>query len=539
MVDDDEVTIEGMEAAFGANLRSETKSFDYTAVTMAFDGRETDRLKPPPAMSTEDVRTWEDIWSTYGLDTQVAALKQKMVTITPQNKEFLFWRSDPAIFVSSSISNTILGEGITIQTDSEQVEEILSELMEDLSGAGLTSKRYTIADVIRDIVLDNALWGYYCVMKKRIGGELTFHRLDPKTLLKIEHPIYGWVKYYQYAMVQSDLPGLDDNLTEEEAKKRFESDKYKPATAGPYGLYIADAAKPHEINIPAKKVHVFDLYKKPPVDGILDVMLHRLWLLYYIRKASERFAGPVPRVRVGTADHFPRDEEKYQALIRKTAKMAAQWRFGDAISYPWWMEVSFEEIRGQFLVGLLTQIDYLDKIIVKALGSSMAFYEAKGAELATGRTIESVWLRQISGFREKIGLVLKDMFKEYLAVKWDGEPDQIPEFEVTWSSLTREDEDNFIQVIQNLFRDGLLKDMEEARALIQKHGGIELEPIEPEERAAMEAKQQEATERGGSGMFDSFEEDPHELLAWYQKHEGGSQDEHGDVGSGEEGTGSA
>jgi hypothetical protein len=335
---------------------------------------------------------------------------------TKANKKFLYYNSDVAQLVVSTIAMTVVGEGMEIKTEYEDVETELDYLFKNftVTKEGLKVNQW---DLVKHIVEDNTLWSESVWVKQVVespkhtinnGDEdpiarnvLSLVRLDPSSLKRVRDDFFGWVKWIQVVELPPTSPtnewfGIDQNSLEKmnakereefeaqkfaEMKERFYSDKYDPfmqlqsKDSGHVESQSSKTTQPRKIHIPDTKVVLFDIYNHAPFDTmVLDLLSLKRWLIFYVKKLNENFAGPIPIVTVGNVDSRPNDEE-YNEILNDAADEAAKIRFGHSWAIPWDWKVEWQNPISSAR-SITADVEFIDKQIYNALGAPAALFEA-------------------------------------------------------------------------------------------------------------------------------------------------------------------
>jgi len=104
--------------------------------------------------------------------------------------------------------------------------------------------------------------------------------------------------------------------------------------------------------------------------------------------------------------------------------------------------------------------------------------ESAGTELATGRTIETVWLRVIAAFRKKIARVLERLYEEVLEMNGF----ESTKVRIIWPPLREPmGKAEIASTLITMYQMGALRDVQELRKLLSKNGILDLEDLPPEE----------------------------------------------------------
>ena len=472
----------------------------YSSNTASITGQPARDKKP--IIPAEDIN--EDILQRelykYGIvHDELVFLSQIRIPDTPPNREFSYKISDTAQVITRMVQMTIVGDGIFIESDIPEIKTALEDdFFMNIKGP---LDDYNISDLTHDVLRDGMNHGYHvsAVLSNKfipveeaygldmdpvdlfsddkapqdspvIGSKaIQVHRLDMRTIQKATHPTTGAKKFIQEVVGPSDLV----------TKTEFFSKDFNPTMKTIYGLTTdIDNSKIYRINLTPDKVLYVDLFREPPMASIMDLIAHRSWLLWAQKKVGLKFAGDVPVVKVGTDEDHTEDLNTRLEELTAVSEYLADMRFGDAIALDFNMEwVNNKNVGGNVGFQFAAVINELDKKIALALGSSMALFEASGAELATSRTIQDTFLRWIAGIRTKLDRAYKILCYRYLSAR--GIKFNKQSLSIKWTPLRERVMGEVINSIRNMWDSGMLTDMEEGRNMAK--GIFDFESLEDDE----------------------------------------------------------
>lgn len=480
--------------------------FDHTKIDYeTFDEMNYTDL---PAIQGEDTNLYEFL-EYFTLDDQIKELSAQMVERTAVNREWLFYNDDTCVNVGQSMSDAIYGNGVLIETQNEDVKSLLKFFFKNLNGSELRHRRYSLPEFIRDGIFSNMIHGEALFVKRVVGenNRLGIFPIDVKTTVPLHHDFYGYKKYTQMAFVESDLPGVvNDKVADkkediEAARDKFYSEEYQPKTrAFMYDRRTLGKVKPIKRNLPETHLFILNLFKKPLIDPLMESILNKKHMLYLMRKATEKFAGPLLLVKVGTPEAHPQDPTEYISILDTAAVQAAAARYGDSLAIPFNWDVKNIDVSARNF-DFVAMIEWVNKTIIQGLGSSMDFYQSFGNTLGMSSIIHDLWVRRINTIRNKFEDILFDMSKAYLTSCDKQFKDYYPnkiskeEFEITWAPLREDDRDRVVSTIIQLLTSNILKDPNEARQLLREQGIFDLKELTPEK--ANELKEQQNQAMGG------------------------------------------
>jgi len=138
-------------------------------------------------------------------------------------------------------------------------------------------------------------------------------------------------------------------------------------------------------------------------------------------RAAEIWGAPIMIGKTGTLERLPsptrpEDWAKYQKRIDEFADLLAKYRnFGVfSLAADQELQIAFP---GRGIIDFPRFLQALKTEIVQSLLGSVALFEARGVELATSRTIKSVWNEAVDGWRRLYECALNKQFHPLLLKK--------------------------------------------------------------------------------------------------------------------------
>jgi hypothetical protein len=448
-------------------------------------------LNDVPAKNIED-----EIEARYTLnwllDRKIQEVNEKLIENTSVNRQWCYDADNLCQMVSSSISRLLIGDGITIFSENEDVSDYLTEWNKNVRK---TPSIYSINAMIRDVITDNlvhseALFAEHEVVVNELdmmdfskgskktklsdglSKTLAVFRIDLRTTRVIEHDFLALRKWLQYAYIPSEF--VDEKNREPE---NFYSEDYKPGGVGlPDSYARTTRAAIHETQILDTDAVHFNLFPKAPIATVMQEIIYKKWIIWAMRVAAERTAIPERWARVGTeTDHPPADQ--YEAVLLNALALLQKSRGGDVHAIPYNWEFGHIDM-SRAKMDFVSELSYLNEQIVLGLGSHMALYQASGSDLATSTVIEDMLVRSIIGIREELTIVLMNMYRKVLQTADIDPTDDKNEFEIIWSPLKADAYSDYVNVITSLANTEIngkpiLKDRNEARKMLENFLGLE------------------------------------------------------------------
>lgn len=157
-----------------------------------------------------------------------------------------------------------------------------------------------------------------------------------------------------------------------------------------------------------------------PLSPILTLICYKKLLEWIAMRCTELWSSPILELTTGLPTLPPESPEEIKELRDRVvagADMLEEYREFGIFSLPFDQKlvVHFPSQGMPDFTGIL---DWLGKEIVLAILGSKALFEARGVELATSRTIKSVWDEALGGWRRLLKKTIdKQIIKKVLAKK--------------------------------------------------------------------------------------------------------------------------
>ena len=409
------------------------------------------------------------------LDTDLQKLSKVMIKPTFRNLEEAFWNDSISTSFTDITAAVIIGDGLRIRCENKEALEIIKEWNRNIN-----VKRQTVEDWIRDTWFDLIVYGtFYWRVDDRTSEyvDVDIQRIDPKSMEVREDPVMGYRKFIQHIGTYSYYRTKKSFYRS--AGKEYDSlwygDRfYKLPGEVSYGnKQITDFNTAEiEIHIPDEpRSMLFSSYfRKPPIANALHYIVYKRWILWYMRKYSQKHWAPFVVLKVGDpkSNTYPQDKHKMQAAIDNGKTFIRQITNFGGVSIPGEMDLqTLETGTAKSSEIYVLYIRELDKQIMYTIFGSMGQREASGSELATAREIQEGWLRFIKGMRRMYELLLTN-FWAYCLLPYHDINDLKPhKIEIDYSPLRLESTQELMTSIKLGAEVGLWEDINEMRKAAQ------------------------------------------------------------------------
>jgi len=407
------------------------------------------------------VEILNQILRTGSDNQQIWEVLRQAVPDTKQNRTVLYYR-DPVPFSFSNIeAYTIHGNGMKPIVDDTAQRKKALEVVESFFSE-MNAGRQTIDDAFTRSTIDNNLyatsvWRILYTSDSQVGIDLS--RLDPLTFEKHTDDKKGTECYVQKPFK------IDGTYASENAFYNAMKDSSSLlGTSGPLNMN-------GNIVIPNKPEYVveFEFYEHPPVSTILDGLLYKQWILWYMKMYSDRYWSPFKVGYVGDPKTIFPDDPVMMAKQRDDllSSLLHMRNFG-AMATAGYNRV--EEMGKNSAASSEVYpgfVNLIDKQTMYALSGSMGQRDASGNELAVSRTIEQGWLRHNMGLRTRFSRALTDFYVNRL-LPANGIKLSRQQLHLSFSPMETPKLVDLMTAIEKGMKSSVFKDVNEPRALLHE-----------------------------------------------------------------------
>lgn len=410
--------------------------------------------------------------SPWQVDPEIKRLNKLLIEPSPENREKAFWMSSVAVSFTRMTSAAIVGDGVKVNLKNKKAEKIIKKWNRKIN-----VKRETIEDWMERTWFDCIVHGkgFDRVEPDNIEYEnVDIQRLDPKTIKILEDPVYGWRKFEQF------IEKFKHHRTKKQFYRKAGIEHYELLPHEQDKVYYGDGrtrfssrgVKELQIHIPDEpdRMLFVNFFQVPPISAAVKFIVYKIWILYFMRKYSQKYWAPFVVAKVGDPkqNNYPTDPAIMQQSINKISKIVKNMTAFGYLTVPGDVEVETLETNTARSAEIYPMyIRELDKQIMYAIFGSMGQREASGNELATSRVLEKGWLRFIKGIRRKYELILANFYAECL-LPYNGIKNVDPiDIDFEWSRLTLEEPREMMEAIKIGAEIGMWKNQNEMRKAAQ------------------------------------------------------------------------
>ena len=333
---------------------------------------------------------------------QIYEVLSKSIPDTKNNRAVLFWRDPVPVSFSYIEAYTIIGNGMKVVCDDPGQRKNVLECI-DAFNSRINAQRQTIDDVFTRTTTDNnifasSLWRILYTDDSEVGLDLA--RVDQLTIDKASDDKKGWECFVQKPYTI--------NGTYASKNAFYNAMKSWPAVPSTAMILSPKIVIPNE----PEYVLEFEFYERPPISTVLDVLLYKQFILWYMKMYSDRYWSPFKVGYVGDPKTiFPEDPTQMSQQQEDLLLSLINMRTSGAMATAGYNRI--EELGKNSAASseiYPTFVDHLDKQTMYALSGSMGQRDASGSELAVSRTIEAGWLRQNMGKRTRYRRAWEDFY---------------------------------------------------------------------------------------------------------------------------------
>jgi len=398
----------------------------------------------------------------YRLDPELKKLRHVLIKDTVDNREYCFWSDSISQTIVTMISSMTTGTGLRIASTNTRAREIIREWNEEINVNRKSIEDYYLHSWIDEIIYADSYWR--AERTKEMSTNIDIQRIDPKTITIRKDYKYGWEK-----LIQS-VPDYKSYRS----KKKF----YREASANEIDNSLRAQIK--EIHIPDEPSILLrtNFFIRPPISSALHYISYKRYILYFMRKFSQKFWLPFILFLVGDpkTNYYPEDDEM-QEQINDIAEIVPKIsNFGSAV-FPG--NVRIEEVGKQTAKSseiYTTYVEALDRQIAISLYYSMGLMEARGNELSTQRSIKESTMQFIQGIRKRYKNKLETFYVKCL-LPANGIKLTRKDIEILYPPLKFEASEEYMRAVELGRRTGLFVDRNELRKAAQSVWNW-LEPVD-------------------------------------------------------------
>jgi len=294
---------------------------------------------------------------------------------------------------------------------------------------------FPLGDFVEVTVENLTIFGNQLWKPRFEGGE--FKSLDPldwKNVKVYRHPVAGYLMYVleERVPIEKEIVSVENGRVVEyidyEDWKKLDPSMMKTKLARTSLVYFK--LFPEEV-LHVKMGHRGFPVGFSPLASVVNAVVRKRLLEWFMGRTCEIWGSPILVLRTGVGIppetlasmmRRPEDWAAYQARIKEGADMLVKYRqFGVfSLAGDQELQVLFPG-RGAF--DYVRALEYLNREIAGCMWASTALFEARGVELATSRTIKSVWDLAVDGMRRRLEDCLNNQFHPmYIReTEWKGE----------------------------------------------------------------------------------------------------------------------
>jgi len=389
------------------------------------------------------------------LDPELKRLRHVMLRPTPDNREYCFWVSSIAQSFSYITDATITGDGLRIRCPNQEAKKIITGWNEEINVNGEAIEDYFLSSWIDEV---NHAGSYWRIDNfKDLAYKIDIQRLDPKTIIKLRDPKYGWIKYLQQIQ----------NFKAYSSKTAF----YRNAGINDEILRTTYPLKTIEVHIQDEPNVLLrsNFFIRPPISAAVQYIGYKRFILYFMRKYAQRLWTPFLLFLVGNpmTNYYPDNPEEMQDAIDELSDIIPLMSSFGGAAVPG--NVIVQEIGKNTARSSEVFIQYmeaLDKQTMMAIFGSMGLREASGNELATSKNIREGWLQFLQGIRRKRATRLTRFYTKCLlpahGIKLTKE-----DINIEQSPLKFESSKEYMEAMETAYNIGAFKDRNEIRKASQ------------------------------------------------------------------------
>ena len=388
------------------------------------------------------------------LDPELKRLRHVMVKNTPDNREYCFWSDSISQTFTIMTANMFTGSGLRVRSNRQRIKDIVKEWTEEINVNRKTIEDYYQRSWIDEITHAGSFWR--TEFNKEVPTNIDIQRVDPKTLTIKKDRKYGWEKIIQ------TVPNYKSYRSKASfyARARLHDKDFDETEAHTY-------ARQKEIHIPDEPDVIIrtNFFIRPPIAAALHFITYKRYILYFMRKYSQKFWTPFLLFLIGDpkTNYYPDNDEDMQDSIDDIAEIVPNMTNFGSLVLPG--NVRAEELGKQGAKSsdiYINYMDALDKQIAMSLYASMGLVEGRGVELSTQRGVKETRMQFIEGIRRRYKMKLEKFFLKCL-LPANGIKASPGDIELEYPPLKFEASEEYMRAIELGRKTGMFLDRNELR----------------------------------------------------------------------------
>ncbi|MHA1748705.1 MAG: phage portal protein family protein [Promethearchaeota archaeon] len=404
------------------------------------------------------------------LDDDLKKLRKVMIEPNYNNLEEAFWNDSIAVSFTDITAAVIVGDGLRIRCKNEKALEIIKNWCRKIN-----VRRQTVEDFMRDAWFDLVVYGLFLwrVDDRSVEyDDVDIQRIDPKSIEIWRDPVMGYQKFVQR---------VSSYKFHKKKSSFYRNAGKKGSTIWYRGNYYKnwEVKFDHEPGESLIEIHIPDTprnvifsnyFRKPPIANAIHYIIYKRWILWFMRKYSQKHWAPFTILRVGDpkSNIYPQQKHLMQEALNKGRDFIRQITNFGGVAIPGEMELkTLETQTAKSSEIYVLYIRELDKQIMYTIYGSMGQRDASGNELATSRQLQEGWLRFIKNIRRLFELVLTEFFAECLLPYHGIEIIRPQDIEIDFSPLRLDSTEELMKSIKIGAEIGMWNDKAEMRKAAQ------------------------------------------------------------------------
>jgi hypothetical protein len=450
------------------NLKSLKEAFDINSAVMVSSSTnltmQSRNIKRVFGESIENT----DLLDIYPEDPELVRLKIISLYPSPQNIRWLYNHDEDCLTSHFVFNSSMTGEsGVLVKGDSEELQTYIEDYLLAINVRRV--QNWSIRD--NHCFAESIFWKEYNMNE----GIILPHHLNYITLTRVEDDLHtGKVKWIQFAQYDSQL---------EKAKSKTAFKKYDPYKDYTHTTpYLNEGNKDTNVKVSLMEDDIvrFNYFTSPPMKSLLNKIIWKMWMEYDAKTAGQVTASPVIDAEVALDGLYDVDDVEYYEVMDRIAKATLKHRNSGCIAHG--DRIVLKPLEQHSTYTYSDFMLYVTKKIHKTLLAPYNLMEAVGSELATSRTVRSMFDIFIKAIRYEFLISITELCKEQL--EFAGREKDVDRFELYY-----EDVDEKILMTQvekfnslmELWDRGIIGDPNEIRELVSIELGIELPELSEKE----------------------------------------------------------
>lgn len=380
----------------------------------------------------------------YNLDTEILKLRKSLPKATQENMLWCLFNEPQLYSFGITTAATMFGKQLDVEARRKSDLKKIRQFNTRINTQGETIEDYGIS-IWLDQLWSNegALWRPWKTDEQPCGLDLS--RVDPMTITKVVHPTTGFTLFVQ----------------ESEKWSKYNMEKYQEFF-DKYDPFNPPVAEQVYVKIPNTRDAIIQtkFFDIPPIGPVVPLVVYKKWILWYMRKHSQKYWSPFTVAYLGNDNYMPSESEMefYSSMLN--TELPNMYNFS-GIPLPGWIKLEqlMAASKGDANV-YPAYIDLCNREITNGIFGSMSLRDADAGSAKGSSELSKNYISFLEGVQSKIDKGIRELYAFTLI--GDGDPE---DYTINWPIMRKESTLDVTAAIERLSKTGILDTMELRQAV--------------------------------------------------------------------------